>query len=144
MFVEKMRVSSSFYLDPESGEYRLGDEYIALDECPGKTKLMILIDFYDVDPDKKNSFNVMLFDPDHQVHGGWTDQSISVEKGQNSVTVMIAQEGLVLQKMGRYRFVVIEGELKQGYGEYEPLYMKDIMVTTPEQIQQHHHAHKCC
>lgn len=141
MFVERMRVSNEFTLDAHSGTHQVGEDGIYMVRCPGKVNVMITIDFYDVEPEREHLFNVMLFDQENRLSGGWTDQVVSVPAGENSATAAIVQEGLEFPEPGRYRFVVIEGKLKQGYGEYHPLYTKDVLVATPEQSSHHGHSH---
>ncbi len=141
MFVERMRVSNEFSLDGHSGAHQIGEDGIYTVRFPGKANVMIAIDFYDVEPEREHLFNVMLFDQENRLSGGWTDQVVSVPAEENSATAVIVQEGLELSRPGRYRFVVIEGKLTQGYGEYHPLYTKDVLVATLEQIHQHGHSH---
>ncbi len=141
MFIERMRVSNEFALDAESGTHEVGEDGIYVARFPGKVNLMITIDFYDVEPEQTHLFNVMHFDHEDRLHGGWTDQTLSVSEGENSATAVIVQEGLEISEPGRRRFVVIEGKLEQGYSEYHPLYTKDVLVATPEQIHSHGHSH---
>lgn len=141
MFVERMRVSNEFTLDADSGAHEVGEDGIFMARCPGKANVMIAIDFYDVQPGREYLFNVMLFDGEDRLQGGWTDQTVSVPAGESGATAVIVQEGLEFPRLSRYRFVVIEGKLKQGYGEYEPLYTKDVLVTDLEHGRQHRHSH---
>lgn len=141
MFVERMRVSNEFALDTDSGIPQVGEDGIYMTRFPGKANVMITIDFYDVEPEQEHLFNVMLFDQGDRLRGGWTDQVVSVPTEENSATAVIVQEGLEISEPGRHRFVVIEGQLEQGYGEYHPLYTKDVLVATPDHIHHHGHSH---
>ena len=140
MFVERMRVSSEFALEAD-GDYRVGEDGISMVRCPGKANVAIAIDFYDVEPGREHLFNVMLFDEEDRLDGGWTDQVVSVPEGESGATTVIIQEGLELHRLGRYRFVVIAGKLTQGYGEYEPLYTKDVLVMDLKRARQLKHSH---
>lgn len=140
VFVERMRVTSEFALEAD-GSYRVGEDGISMMRCPNKANVAIAIDFYDVEPEREHVFNVMLFDEEDRLDGGWTDQVVSVPVGEPGATAVIVQEGLELLRPGRYRFVVIEGRLKQGYGEYRPLYTKDVLVTDLEHGRQPGHSH---
>lgn len=140
MFVERMRISSEFALEAD-GDYWVGEDGITMVRCPGEANLAIAIDFYDLEPEREHLFNVMLFDEEDHLDGGWTDQVVSVPAGEYGATAIIVQEGLELRRTGRYRFVVIEGKLKQGYSEYGPLYTKDVLVMDLEHARQLKHSH---
>lgn len=135
-----MRVSSEFALEAD-GDYWVGEDGISMVRCPGKANIMIAIDFYDVEPEREYLFNVMLFDGEDRLQGGWTYQTVSVPAGQSGATAIIVQEGLEFSRPGRYRFVVIEGTLKQGYGQYDPLYTKDVLVADLAHGRRRGHSH---
>lgn len=141
MFVEKMSISNEFALNPDTGAYEMGEDGISLARCPGKANLMLSIDFYDLEPEKECLFSVVMIDPQEWLCGGWAEQVVRPPAGEIGVTAVIVQEGVEFAQLGRYRFVVIEGKLKQGYGSYEPLYAKDTLVTTFGQALHRGHVH---
>ncbi|QIN79981.1 hypothetical protein GBA65_17275 [Rubrobacter marinus] len=141
MFVEKMSISNKFDLNPGTGVYEMGEDGISLTRCPGKANLMLSIDFYDLEPERECLFNVVMIDPQERLLGGWAEQVIQPPAGEVGVTAVIVQEGVEFAQLGRHRFVVIQGKLKQGYGRYEPLYVKDTLVTTLGRARHHGHIH---